>query len=258
MNNYQVVVPISTVRDSPSSGATCTSEALYGETVSLLESHGEWMHVSQHHDNYRGFINKQDLKAVPTSGTGCETDTHAPTHWVKQSSTLLFKKPDLKSEIAHRIYFASELHLISIENTSFSQNSCGHFVWTEHCNSIDKTTSLDPITLAKSHFLGMPYVWGGRSSAGADCSGLIQLLARSQGLRIPRDSGDQEAFIKSVVPMDKRQTLDIVYWPGHTGMLLDANTLLHATAYKLSCVIEPLSDVTNRAGSPSSIRRLFQ
>jgi len=92
----------------------------------------------------------------------------------------------------HRIPFAAELTLTAISGSSFSKTHCGFFVWTDHCLSLGTPHPMQVIELAKSHFLGTPYVWGGRSPEGADCSGLIQLLARSQGIHIPRDSGDQE------------------------------------------------------------------
>ncbi|MFT6304046.1 MAG: hypothetical protein ACJAY2_003242, partial [Pseudomonadales bacterium] len=178
-------------------------------------------------------------------------------HWVSQRSTFLFQRPDYKSAIAHRIPFASELSLTSVADSAFSETPCGHFVWTEHCLTLDQKHPLDPIALAKSIFLGAPYRWGGRSPDGADCSGLIQLLARSQRLSIPRDSGAQEPFIKQQVLVGDHQAFDIVYWPGHTGLLLDDHSLLHATAYSLSCIVEPLEYVIRRAGPVSSIRRLF-
>jgi cell wall-associated NlpC family hydrolase len=169
----------------------------------------------------------------------------------------LFQQPDIKSPIAHRIPFASEVFLTPIAESPFSRTTCGHFIWNNHCLSMEQKHTLDPIPLAKSIFLGAPYRWGGRSPEGVDCSGLIQLLARSQGLSIPRDSVDQESFIEQQVAADDYQTYDIVYWPGHTGILLDNATLLHATAFTLSCIVEPLEDVIRRAGPASSVRRLF-
>jgi len=254
MDEFRVAIPLAPVRAAPSYSAMYTSEALYGEKVSLLKAKGDWVFISQQQDGYQGYIHAGALQS-------CETQEgksiYSPTHWISQSSTLLFKNADLKSPVIHRIPFASELSLTTLPDSSFSQTSCGFFVWSDHCLPVNKPINIDPLTLAKDYFLGMPYLWGGRSPAGADCSGLIQLLARSQGLSIPRDSGDQESFLKHQIPWDKRQSMDIVYWPGHTGILLDANTLLHATAFSLSCIIEPLADVVLRAGEASSVRRLF-
>lgn len=252
-SEFRVGVPIAQVSNSPTADASCISEALYGEQVTLLETQNNWGLIRQHHDGYEGFLKLDDLD----NDTPDNTLSSKPTHWVSQRSTLLFLQPDLKSPIAHRIPFASELSLISIAHSAFSETACGHFVWTEHCLTLEKTHTLNPMRLAQSMFLGAPYRWGGRSPEGADCSGLIQLLARSQGLSIPRDSGDQESFIQEKVLTGDRKALDIAYWPGHTGLLLDKESLLHATAFTLSCIIEPLELVIQRAGPVSSVRRLF-
>ncbi len=254
MDEFRVVIPLAPVRAAPDSSAVYTSEALYGERIARLDTKDDWMLVSQHHDGYQGYIHASALQSCESQKS---ENIPPPTHWVSQSSTLLFKHADLKSPVIHRIPFASELNLTTLADSSFSQTNCGFFVWSDHCLPIGEPIGIDPLALAKEYFLGMPYLWGGRSPAGADCSGLIQLLARSQGLSIPRDSGDQESFLNNLIPMDERQPMDIVYWPGHTGILLDKDTLLHATAFSLSCIIESLSDVVQRAGEVSSVRRLF-
>jgi hypothetical protein len=252
-SEFHVSVPIAQLSDSPTSDASCTSEALYGERITLLETQNKWGLVRQFHDGYEGFL-KLDYLDTNTPNNPLLSK---PTHWVSQRSTLLFQQPDFKSSIAHRIPFSSELSLTAIADSAFSETACGYFVWTEHCLTLEQKHLLGPMNLARSMFLGAPYRWGGRSPEGADCSGLIQLLARSQGLSIPRDSRDQESFIKQQVLVGDHQALDIVYWPGHTGLLLDNDSLLHATAYSLSCIVEPLKDVIRRAGPVSSVRRLF-
>jgi len=122
---------------------------------------------------------------------------------------------------------------------------------------IDQPIDVTPLHLARSHFLGAPYLWGGCTPEGLDCSGLVQALAQARGLSIPRDSGDQEKALTNNIAIGEQKSQDIVYWPGHTGILVDPETLLHATAHSLSCVVEPLVDVIQRAGPISSIKRLF-
>ena len=250
MSIFRISKPLAPLHVAPSHDATCVSEALYGERVTLLETHGQWILARQHHDDYEGFIHSDVLAPVDNSYP-------ATTHWVAPRSTLLFSKPDLKSQVMHRIPFAAELTLTEINGSAFSKTHCGFFVWTDHCLSLGTPHPMQVIDLAKSHFLGTPYVWGGRSPEGADCSGLIQLLARSQGIHIPRDSGDQEKANNNTIAENQLQQNDIVYWPGHTGLLLDSQTVLHSTAHSLSCVEEPLSDIIDRAGTPSSYKRLF-
>ncbi len=254
MQECRISTSVTPLLSSPDANSVCTSEALYGERITVLEELGQWVLARQHHDQYEGYLQRSALSAIDSS----PVDFPTSTHWVSQRSTLLFKQADLKSPISHRIPFAAELSLTPVAQTAFSKTACGYFVWSDHCLSMNDNHSSDPLTLAQSHFLGMPYRWGGRSPEGADCSGLIQLLARSQGYSIPRDSSEQEAHINSIVTTGNYQALDVIYWPGHTGLLIDAVSILHSTAHTLSCVIEPIQDVVSRAGKPSSVRRLFK
>ncbi|MFK7852547.1 MAG: NlpC/P60 family protein [Granulosicoccus sp.] len=250
---YIVIAPIATVLEEPHCAAQCVTEALYGEQLDVIEHHEDWLSVILKRDSYRGFIKSTQIAPRPT---GQEHST-ASSHWVSVRSTLLFSEASEKSQVILRIPFGSELPLQSSTNNSFSKTACGHYVWTDHCLGIKQHYPADPITLATSHFLGAPYRWGGRSPQGTDCSGLVQALARSQGIDIPRDSADQERYIAQQVPMESRRSFDLVYWPGHTGILLSAEKLLHATAFSMDCRIELLDAVLERAGPPSSVRRLF-
>lgn len=250
---YVVSAPIATIQKEPRCAAQCVTEALYGERLDVIEHHQDWLRVALKRDGYQGFIKSTQVTQTSTD----QGYSAASSHWVSVRGTLLFSEASVKSQVILRIPFGSELQLISGTNKPFSETKCGHYVWTEHCLGINQNYPADPITLASSHFLGAPYRWGGRSPEGTDCSGLVQALARSQGIDIPRDSGDQERYIAKQVPMESRRSLDLVYWPGHTGILLSAGKLLHATAFSMDCRIELLDEVLKRAGPPSSVRRLF-
>ncbi len=249
-SNYTVQIPVAALMAEPRSTAECVSEALYGEQLELLEHQDDWVFVRLRRDGYKGFIQAEQIS--PSHKVTIQT-----RYWVIQRSTLLFGDPDMKSVVLHRIPFGSELQLTASGVDSFSQTACGYYVWTDHCVPIDQHYPGNVLTLASRHFLGTPYRWGGRSPEGVDCSGLIQALARSQGIVIPRDSDDQETYIESRAPLNALATLDLVYWPGHTGILISPTQLLHATAFTLDCRIEPLDEVVKRAGAISSVRRLF-
>jgi cell wall-associated NlpC family hydrolase len=229
---------------------SCVSEALYGEQVLALERRAGWTWVRQTHDAYEGWL----LTSLLTpSGQSLADSTHRVTH----RSTLLFSAADIKSPVLLCLPFGAELTLVDAVGDSFSRTEHDGYVWTSHCLPLDRNHPSGPLELARSHFLGCPYRWGGRSPEGADCSGLIQALARSQGLAIPRDSRDQETYIGPTVNAGDYQAGDIVYWPGHCGILTSADLILHATAYSLDCIIEPLAEVIRRAGPISSVKRLF-
>jgi hypothetical protein len=248
---FRVCASITPVLSQPSEDAICTSEALYGERLEAISEHDAWIRVRQLHDDYTGYVDRQHLQSI-------DSDVFTPsTHWVMHRSTLLFSRPEIKSQVMYRVPFGSELALVDSVNKSFSRTDCGHFVWTDHCLPLSATHPAGPLELSRMHFLGAPYLWGGRSPEGVDCSGLVQALARSQGLSLPRDSGDQEAHLQISVAAGEYRSLDLTYWPGHCGILVTPTMILHATAYTLSCGIEPLRDVIARAGPLSSVKRLF-
>lgn len=98
-----------------------------------------------------------------------------------------------------------------------------------------------------SQFIDMPYVWGGRGGAGIDCSGLVQRGLAAVGIAVPRDSDMQQAEVGTLIDDDAPlQRRDLVFFPGHVGMMADAQTLLHATRHHGKTVLEPLADVIAR------------
>ena len=248
---YRVRVTLTSVLAHPTLDAMCISEALYGEIVEVLSYHGDWVAIRQRRDGYEGYVLACHLQAIDPA-------TCLPgTHRVVQRSTLLFQQADIKSPLMHRIPFGAELTLTETVTSSFCKTACGHYVWTAHCLPLTEHYPSGPLELATSLFLGTVYRWGGCTPEGFDCSGLVQVLARSQGFSLPRDSGDQEACLQTNVSAGDYRARDLVFWPGHTGILTSPEEILHATAYFLSCVIEPLENVIERAGPVSSVKRLF-
>ena len=254
---------------APADDAECVSEYLFGETlvkVAKLSSidrntdtdnskachqdDDRWLLCVAERDGYQGFVAKEHLTLF---------SSHPPvsTHRVAAKSTFVFSQPSIKSTVLLRLPLLSHVVASDETNASFVKLDTGGFVWKAHLTLFDVPVGGSALHLAKSHFLGSPYLWGGCSPQGVDCSGLIQALAAAKGIQIPRDSGDQEKALAHDVPYAQRQAEDIVYWPGHTGILIDPDTLLHATAHTLSCVVEPLAAVTERAGDITSIKRLF-
>ncbi len=258
------------MRAAPDKDAECTNECLFGERVERFaqatdnpdvldpraqdsidrQQQNDWLLVRANRDNYCGYIQRRHLQVVDSTSAD-------PTHRVATRSTLVFSEASIKSRVLHRLPFLSHISVASAPAANFVQLTTGGFIWSEHLMQIHSCWQGPVLQLAESHFLGAPYLWGGCTPQGLDCSGLVQALATAKGLNIPRNSIDQEnALANTVVPGEQRAE-DIVYWPGHTGLLVSPDRLLHATAHFLSCVVEPLDDVISRAGAMTSIKRLF-
>jgi len=253
------------IHAAPSTESETTSQALFGERVKVLKVDGRWSQIELLTDGYTGFIENAHLVDDPVSST----------HRVINKLTPLFDNPDIKSPVKQLAPLGSELSLHQSDNDQFLQTNHGHYVWMQHTQAINSQAGGQLIDTAQSLFLGSPYLWGGRSPLGLDCSALVQLTAMLHGWYLPRDTSDQVTWFRSSnrktkkaqdnvpagsaqqIEYAQRQTDDLVYWPGHVAIVLDNDSVLHATAHSLQCCIETLSQVEARAGKPDSIWRLL-
>jgi len=257
---------IANIHSSASTTSETTSQALLGERVKVLTVEEQWSHIELQTDNYSGFVENRHLI----------DDTTSSTHRVINKLTPLFELPDIKSPVKQLAPLASELGLHECGHDQFLCTIEQRYIWKQHTRAIDDTSDGQLVDTAQSLFLGSPYLWGGRSPLGLDCSALVQLSALLHGWQLPRDSSDQLALFRSSngsansdqfnnisskvrsVEYAHRQTNDLVYWPGHVAIVLDQETIVHATAHSLQCCIEPLSHVEARAGAPESLWRLIR
>lgn len=242
-----VARPSVILRAEPSANSVAVSELLFGETVivSGTEKNG-FVEVISDHDQYRG--------QMPTCDVS--TETLAATHRVSVRSTLAFARADIKCPPSMRLPFAATICVVDGEmGKEWVQESTGLWLRQAHLRPIDRQEPNTPLDIAGARFMDAPYLWGGRTPDGCDCSGLVQVVHAARGINLPRDSGDQEQALSNQIDMDRRRQGDLVFWPGHVALLVDANTVRHANAYTLSVVDEPLSAVVDRAGAITSIRR---
>jgi len=241
-----------------------TSQALLGERVKVFKAGNHWSHIELQTDGYIGFVQNNHLI----------DNTKTSTHRVIKKLTPLFDEPNIKSPVKQMAPLASELILNDCSNEQFLCTDQQQYVWKQHIRAIDINTDGRLIDTACSLFSGSPYLWGGRSPLGLDCSALVQLTAQLHGFQLPRDTTDQVALFRTngqllsenqqlfkpiaaqQIDYAQRQTDDMIYWPGHVAIVLNKETVVHATAHSLQCCSEPLRHVEARAGMPESIWRL--
>ncbi|MBX2837367.1 MAG: C40 family peptidase [Gammaproteobacteria bacterium] len=247
MKIHRICVCATRVKAEPRAQAETVTEGLFGEAVEVLGHSTDWAHVRLLRDGYKGYILERSL---------AQSDTPT-THLVTNASTWVFEKPDIKSTTLQRLILGSELALVADDGDgSFLQLKGGGYLWRGHVAPVLRVDKRPLSELALSYYHNTPYLWGGRSVDGCDCSGLVQQLCQLKGLQVPRDSGEQEPVVGEPVPSPERTAEDLVFWPGHVGVLKSPDVLVHATAHYLKVCAEPLNAVIDRAGEPRSVKRL--
>ncbi len=220
-----------TVRATPSHDAPATSQLVHGEDFAIVDQAGGWAWGRCGHDHYVGY--------VPADALG---PAAKPTHRVTAPSALVFAHPMIKASVTCTLPVGARL--AGAEEGDFLRIDDG-YVHLRHVGAAGRTEA-DPVAVAE-RLIGLPYRWGGRGGDGIDCSGLVQRALELAGIAAPRDTDMQRDQLGT--PLRDGETLqrgDLVFFPGHVGFMVDADRLLHANAYWMSTVIEPLADVVAR------------
>jgi hypothetical protein len=226
------------MRAAASDAAVAVSELLWGEGFDLFDSVGDWGFGRSHHDRYTGWVALAALADGAPSGSQIVSAAVAP----------LFARADIKAPVLARLPFGARVE--GAMDGNFLAVAGGGFLHHRHLAPMPVT----PVAAARL-FLGAPYVWGGRTPTGVDCSGLVQAALAACGIAAPRDSDQQRDETGVAVDFADRQGGDIVFFPGHVGFLVDTHTLLHANAHWMATVEEPLADVIARGAEVLGVRR---
>lgn len=253
----RVVAASAPLRREPRPDAPLDTEALCGELVDVYESFEGWAWVQLRSDGYVGYLPDDALRG----------DAVAPTHRISALRTFVYPGPSMKLPPLAALSLGSGVSVAGEQGdfavlSEFGRFSTG-YVFAGHVAALAEPEP-DFVAVAE-RFLNVPYLWGGKTSLGLDCSGLTQLTLAAAGIASPRDSDMLEAALGASVTFDESlaglRRGDLVFWKGHVGILTDPETLLHATAYSMTVMREPLRGARDRIrdksfGAITSIRRL--
>ena len=240
----QTIVSVAALRRAPSFAAEQLDQLLFGEVFEVLDIADGWAFGQARRDGYVGYVSASDLGAVSAS----------PTHTVRALRTYGYSEPSIKSSPVG-LYSMNALIAVEDREGRFLKSSGGWFV-EEHLAPLDRPAA-DFVAVAE-RFVGTPYYWGGRESLGLDCSGLVQQALYAAGRDCPRDSDQQAAMGE---PVETLRRGDLVFWRGHVAVMVSDTEIVHANAYYMAVVIEPLAEavartITRGGGEPTGYRRI--
>jgi hypothetical protein len=248
----QVVTGIADVRRERAHEALLDTQAIFGEAVTLYEDQEGWGWVQLARDGYVGYI------AMAALAEG----RMEPTHRVVVTRTFVYQCPDIKMPARRASPLGAAVCVRALQGAFAQIGECA-FVFADHLKLYDAYEK-DFVAVAEQ-FLHVPYLWGGKTSLGIDCSGLVQVSLNAAGIAAPRDTDLQEKAIGAPLAYDADLTGlrrgDVVFWRGHVGIMRDETHLLHANAHHMLVVSEPLRTARDRILSKtlqpiSSIKRL--
>jgi cell wall-associated NlpC family hydrolase len=240
---FVVADPIAPVCQQPFGGAELMTQALRGERVTIYDRNGEgWAWGQLAGDGYVGWLPDAAL-ALPAA---------SPTHMVCALRTFAFPGPAIKLPPVETLVLGSQL-TVTREDDDFAITSEGWFVPKHHVVPLG-IVEPDFVAVAE-RFVGTPYLWGGKSSFGIDCSGLVQVSMNTAGTDCPRDSDMQLASVGRALNGDEAhrpQRGDLIFWKGHVAIVRDAETIVHANAFHMATEIESTHDATARIKAAGS------
>jgi cell wall-associated NlpC family hydrolase len=242
---------VAPVREGPAADAMLATQALKGERVTIYDRDGEGLAWGQlNGDGYVGWLPDAAL-ARPTA---------APTHKITALRTFAFAGPSIKLPPVETLPMGARLTVVR-EAGAFAITSEGLYLPRGHIGSLDAMEK-DFVAVAE-RFVGTPYLWGGRTSLGIDCSGLVQVSLTAAGIGCPRDSDMQQDGLGHALDAAETGKLrrgDLIFWKGHVAIVRDAETIVHANAHHMATVVEHTREAMARikaAGSEvTAVKRL--
>jgi hypothetical protein len=247
-----VNVEMTDLHSAPSHDSGIDTQALFGENLTLYEDHEGWGWVQLAGDSYVGYLSMTAL------GEG----EIVPSHVVCVNRTFVYPGANMKLPIARALPLGAGV-TVETSEPPFVRIAQGGYVFAAHLRLC--AMHADDFVAVAEGLVGVPYLWGGKTSQGLDCSGLVQVALAQAGVDAPRDTDLQQAALGT--PLDVSDDLsglrrgDLIFWKGHVGIMRDGDRLLHANGHHMLVASEPLSEArariaANGAGEISAIKRL--
>ncbi|AQT41590.1 NlpC/P60 family protein [Bartonella apihabitans] len=248
----RIVAPVAALYKIPDTLSERQSECLFGEDVKVFEEKNGFCWVQAQQDGYVGYVEQSKIGPIRSQ----------PTHWVNVPRTFQYRDADLRSPMIGPLSMGSRINVVSeaeTRGTRYARLDNGSFVVFNHIIPVS-TVADDYVTIAES-FIHTPYLWGGKSGLGIDCSGLVQLALMMTGRTVLRDTDMQQATIgKDIAPENGLQRGDLVFWKGHVAIMVDSGTLIHANGASMDVRKENLDHAIERIAKnhsvPTGYRRL--
>lgn len=227
---HRVAAASAPLRPEPDAAAGLDSELLHGETFAVYEVRDGWAWGQAALDDYVGYVPAAALAPA---------DDPAPDHAVGTQWATIFARPVLKSPPAGALPFRARVAVLD-RSEGFARIGPGR--WLNERQLAPLAASEPDWVAVAERFIGAPYVWGGRSPAGLDCSGLVQIARQAAGHACPRDSDMQAAAPgRALTDGASLGRGDLVFWRGHVAVMIDETRIIHANGHFMAVVIEPLA-----------------
>nr|WP_316651456.1 NlpC/P60 family protein [uncultured Gellertiella sp.] len=235
-----VTAAVAALRPVPDPASGIDTQLLLGEDLTIFETTGGWAWVKAASDGYVGYLPEEAIAPGRSPAT----------HVVAVPRTFLYPAADLRTPHCLVLSMGSRITVTGeaeTRGTRYLLLAGGAAIMASHCLPLGQWPSDDPVLVA-SRFLETPYLWGGRSGFGIDCSGLVQLSHQMTGRQAPRDSDMQRDGFGAEISRDSLRRGDLVFWKGHVGMMEDQDTLLHASGHSMSVTREDFRQALARIG----------